>query len=51
MPGIIDWVTVRGSKQTILLQMDRLSSNAKGAAPKFSKRTILPGLVPFLWGF
>ena len=48
--GSIGWVTFRGSKHTNLLQLDRLSSALNGSAPKFSKRTILAGLVSFLSG-
>jgi hypothetical protein len=45
MPDILGWVALCRSKHTHLLQLDLLSLTAKGLAPKFSKRTILTGLI------
>jgi hypothetical protein len=50
-PGVIGWATFRGSKHMNLVQLDGLSLTVNGSAPKFSKRTILAGLVSFLLGF
>jgi len=76
IPGTLGWATLRRSKHSNLLQLDRPSLTLKGSAlpsptylrppkrglrvggsgfaqagPKFSKRTILAGLVLFLPGF
>jgi hypothetical protein len=50
MPGIISWATFRGSKHATLLLLDDPSLTVKGAAPKFSKRTILTGPELFFEG-
>jgi hypothetical protein len=47
MPGIIGWATLRGIKHTNLVQLDLPILTVRGVAPKFSKRTILAGLVYF----
>ena len=47
MPSIIGWATLRGSKHANLLQLDLWSLTVRGLAPKFSKRTILAGLILF----
>jgi hypothetical protein len=47
MPDIIGWVTVPGSDKTVSMLLNRLGLTVKGAAPKFSKRTIPAGLVLF----
>ena len=47
MPDILGWVIFRGSKHTNLLPLDLPSLTVRGLAPKFSKRTILTGLVLF----
>jgi hypothetical protein len=51
MPDVTGWITFRGNQHTDLLPLDHLNLNAKGSAPKFSKRTILAALVSFLPGF
>jgi len=43
MPGIMAWLTFRGSMCTNLLPWDRLSLPVNGSAPKFYKRTLLAG--------
>jgi hypothetical protein len=43
MPGIIGWATFCGSKHGTLFLLDHPSLTVEGAAPKFSKRTILTG--------
>jgi hypothetical protein len=50
MPGIIGWATFLGSKYATLFLLDHLKLAVKGSAPKFSKRTILPGPELFFEG-
>ena len=45
LPDFIDWAILGGSKRSNLLPWDRLSFAISGSAPKFSKKTILAGLI------
>jgi hypothetical protein len=51
MPDVTGCITYPGNKHTNLLPEGCPNLAVKGSAPKFSKRTILAGLVSFLLEF